>query len=66
MGLKNKQIVLFPYWFLVTIILEVVGRALTAIASRKIIFTRAAFLLYSALIVVMLGQIAGYKPLKFI
>ena len=65
-GLKNKQIVLFPYWFLLTIALEVIGRALTKLSGDRIIFTRAAFYLYSSMIIMMLSQIMGYQPFKLI
>jgi hypothetical protein len=63
-GLKNKHIVLFPFWFLVTIALRILGRSLTALANQKLIFTRAAFYLYSALIAMMLAHIFGYRPLQ--
>ena len=57
---------LFPFWFLVTICLEVIGRALTSLSGNKIVFTKAAFYLYFMMIVMMLAQILGYQPFKYI
>lgn len=65
MGLKNNQIVLFPFWFLVTIGLEIIGRALTAVASHKVVFTSAAYYLNLATVGLMLGQVFGYQPFKY-
>ena len=66
MGLKNKQIVLFPFWFLLTIGLEIIGKALTAAVARKVDFTSAAYYLNIFTVALMLAQIFGYQPFKYI
>jgi len=65
-GLKNNQLILLPFWFLVTICLHVLGKGLTAVAPRKLNFSSAAFYLKTVTIGVMLAQSFGYAPFKLI
>ena len=65
MGLKNNQIVLFPFWFLVAIGLNIIGRALSAVSPKNLIFTGAADYLNVAVLGLMLAQIFGYRPFSY-
>jgi hypothetical protein len=64
-GLKNNQLVLFPFWFLVAIGLDLIGRALTAVSPKNLIFTGAANYLNVAVLGLMLTQIFGYRPFSY-
>jgi hypothetical protein len=57
--------VLFPFWFLVTIGLQIVGRVLAAVGPKKLVFSSAATYLNIITLGLMLGQIFGYKPFSY-
>jgi len=64
-GLKNNQLVLFPFWFLIAIVLHLIGRALTAVTPKNVMFSGASNYLYTAVLGLMLAQIFGYKPFSY-
>jgi len=64
-GLKNNQLVLFPFWFLVAIALHILGKALNAVSPKNIVFTGASNYLNVAVLGLMLAQIFGYRPFKY-
>ena len=64
-GLKKQKLLLFPFWFLITIVLDTLGKAVSAVQA-KVNGSGAGFYLRVISYCLMLGQLAGYKPFSFI
>jgi len=63
-GLKNQHTILFPFWFLVAMILHVFGKAVSSAIPIKIDCSSPALYLKAATFGIMVAQILGYTPFK--
>lgn len=64
-GLKRQKVLLFPFWYLVTIGLDLLGQVASSF-QKTVSLSSASLYLKIVGVALMLAQIAGYKPFALI
>jgi hypothetical protein len=65
-GLKRSKLVLFPFWFLISKVLTILGNLLTKLVQKQLNFSNLGFILNWATNLIMISQILSYRPFELI
>jgi hypothetical protein len=64
-GLKKQKVLLFPFWYLVTIGLDLLGKVASSF-QKTVSLSSAGLYLKIVGVGLILAQIAGYRPFTYI